>query len=66
VTSHQLTVAGYLAVLAAAVALTLASRRPGARVPSLGAVLRRAMASRSGQLGIIAGWAWLGIHFFAR
>jgi hypothetical protein len=29
-------------------------------------VLRRAMRTRSGRVGVIAGWAWIGIHFFAR
>jgi Family of unknown function (DUF6186) len=63
--THDLTVAGYALIVAAGVALQLLSSRPGSPVPSLGAVLGRVMRTRSGRVGVIAGWAWLGIHFFA-
>lgn len=47
-------------------ALQLSSLRPGSPVPSLGAVLRRVMRTRSGRVGVMVGWAWLGVHFLAR
>jgi hypothetical protein len=64
--SHDLTVAGYVLIVVAGACLQLLSTRKGARVPPLGAVLDRVMRTRSGRVGVIAGWAWIGIHFFAR
>jgi hypothetical protein len=42
------------------------SRRPGSRIPSLGELLTSVMRTRSGRVGVIAGWAWIGLHLFAR
>jgi Family of unknown function (DUF6186) len=64
--SHDVTLTGYLVVLAAGVMLQLLSRRPGSRIPSLGAVITWAMSSRTLRVAILVGWAWLGLHFFAR
>jgi len=64
--SHSWTVVAYGAIVAAAVGLQLASRRPDSPIPSLGNVFRRVMRTRSGRVGVVAGWAWLGLHFFAR
>ncbi|HEX6675282.1 MAG TPA: DUF6186 family protein [Actinomycetes bacterium] len=61
-----MTIAGYLLIAAAAAGLQLLSRREGSRIPPLGAVLGRVMRTRSGRVGVLAAWAWLGIHFFAR
>jgi hypothetical protein len=38
----------------------------GSPVPSFGALLRRVMGTRSGRVGVMVGWAWLGVHFLAR
>jgi hypothetical protein len=38
---------------------------PG-RVPSLCRVLSHVMQTRTGRVGIIVAWAWVGLHFFAR
>jgi len=64
--SHDFSIAVYVSFALAAVVLEFLSSRPGSRIPSLGAALRRAMRTRSGRVGVIAGWAWLGLHFFAR
>ena len=64
--SHVVTVTGYLVVLAAGVTLQLLSRRPGSRIPALGAVITWAMGSRTLRVAILVGWAWLGLHFFAQ
>ncbi len=64
--SHDVTVTGYLVVLAAMVTLQLLSRRPASRIPALGAVITWAMSSRTLRVAILIGWAWLGLHFFAR
>jgi Family of unknown function (DUF6186) len=66
VSSRDLTIAGYLLIAAAAAGLQLLSRREGSRIPPLGAVFGRVMRTRSGRVGVLAAWAWLGIHFFAR
>jgi Family of unknown function (DUF6186) len=64
--SHDLTVAGYVLIVLAAVCLQLLSAREGSPIPPLGDVLRWVMRTRSGRVGVIAGWAWIGVHFFAR
>jgi hypothetical protein len=66
VSSRDLTIAGYLLIAAVAAGLQLLSKREGSRIPPLGAVLGRVMRTRSGRVGVLAAWAWLGIHFFAR
>ena len=64
--SRDVTIIGYLSVLAAGIALQVVGLlRPG-RVPSLGRVLSHVMQTRTGRAGIIVAWAWVGLHFFAR
>lgn len=63
--SHDVTIAGYLVVAAGIVALQVLAARTRA-VPSLGDLLTRAMRSRTGRVGILVAWAWIGLHFFAR
>ena len=65
-TSHDVTLSVYLVIAAAGVILQILSGRQGSRIPPLGLVFSRVMRSRSGRVGIVAGWAWLGLHFFAR
>ena len=65
-TSHEITLFGYLAFVVAGVILHILGLRPGSRIPTLGTAARRLMRTRSGRVGVIAGWAWLGLHFFAR
>jgi hypothetical protein len=64
--SRAVTIAGYLLIVGCGVALELSSRRRGSPVPSFGALLRRVMRTRSGRVGVLVGWAWLGVHFLAR
>jgi uncharacterized protein DUF6186 len=35
-------------------------------VPSFGELLTHAMRSRTGRVGVLVAWAWIGLHFFAR
>ena len=65
-TWHDATVIGYLIVLTCAAGLDLASRRDGSRIPSLADLLSRLMRTRPGRIGLLAGWAWVGLHFFAK
>ena len=64
--SRAVTTLGYLAFIAVGAALERLARRPGSRIPTLGSLMGRAMRSRSGRVAVVAGWAWLGLHFFAR
>ena len=64
--SHDITVAGYAVLAAVGLALEALSRRPHSPVPSFGAALTRAMRTRSGRVGIVAAWAWFGMHLFVR
>ena len=63
--SHDITIAGYVAVLAGIVTLQVLGTVTRAPVPSLGDLLTRAMRSRTGRVGILVAWAWIGLHFFA-
>ncbi len=64
--ARDLTLAVYGAIVAAGAGLEVRARRPASRIPTLGAVVEDVMRTRSGRVGLIAGWAWLGMHFFAR
>ena len=64
-TSHAITIAGYLAVLSGMVLLQVLATRTRVPVPSLGELLTRAMRTRTGRVGVLVAWAWIGLHFFA-
>ncbi len=64
--SHDLAVVIFASFAVAAVVLQALSLRPDSRIPPLGIVLSRVMRTRSGRVGVMAGWVWLGLHFFAR
>lgn len=64
--SHDLTVAGYLVVLVAGLGLELLATRGRLKIPPLGDVLTRVMRTRTGRVGVLVAWAWVGLHFFAR
>jgi Family of unknown function (DUF6186) len=64
--SHNVTVAGYVLVLLAGVLAQLLATRTRAPIPPLGEVLTRIMRTRTGRVGVLIAWAWLGLHFFAR
>lgn len=65
-TWHEATMTGYLLLVGVAVGLQLAATRDGSRIPSLGRVLAHIMRTRAGRIGVLTGWAWVGLHFFAR
>jgi uncharacterized protein DUF6186 len=64
--SRDITIAGYTVLVLIGVALHLRGRTGRSRIPTLGTVVSRAMRTRSGRVGIVAGWVWMGLHFFAR
>lgn len=64
--SRDITIGGYVAVLLAFVLLEVAGARGRGPIPSLGVVLTRIMRTRTGRVGLLVAWGWLGLHFFAR
>ena len=64
--SHDIAVSVYLLFALAALTLQALSLRRDSKIPSLGTVFSRVMRTRSGRVGVMAGWVWLGLHFFAR
>jgi hypothetical protein len=64
--SRDGTILGYLIVLATGIALQVRSIRSPGKVPSLGRVFTHVMATRTGRVGMLVAWAWVGLHFFAR
>jgi hypothetical protein len=65
-TWHELTIAGYVLVVAGIVVLQLLATRTRVPVPSFGELFTRAMRSRTGRVGVLVAWAWIGLHFFAK
>ena len=63
--SRTITIAGYVVCLLALVGLELASSFKGSGIPPFREVIGRLMATRSGRVAVLTGWAWLGLHFFA-
>lgn len=63
--SHDLTVLGYLVLVAVGVLLEVLATRT-ARIPSLEDVFTRVMRTRTGRVGVLVAWAWVGLHFFAQ
>jgi hypothetical protein len=65
-TDRTITVIGFVAIIAALVVLEILARRKIGRIPTLGEWLGFAMRRPSGRGLILAGWLWLGWHYFAR
>lgn len=63
--SHDLTVYGYLVFLLAGLLLELLAARTR-WIPSLEHVFTRIMRTRTGRVGVLVAWSWVGLHFFAR
>lgn len=64
--SHDITVTGFLIVLSAMVITEVAARTTSAQIPTFSRVFTRVMRTRTGRVGILVAWAWLGLHFFAK
>jgi len=64
--SHDATILGYLLVLAAGITLQVVAIRWPEKFPSLGRVFTHVMRSRTGRVGVMVAWAWIGLHFFAK
>jgi len=64
--SHDITVLGFLVILAGLIGAEVAARRGRSEVPTFAEVMTRIMRTRTGRVGILVAWAWLGLHFFAK
>jgi hypothetical protein len=64
--TRVITIIGFCAVIAALVVLEIVARRPGSRVPTLGEWLGYLMRQKTGRVLLLAGWLWLGWHYFSR
>ena len=64
--SHDVTILGFLIVLAAGIVLELLAVWTPAKIPPLGDIFNKIMRSRTGRVGMLIAWAWIGLHFFAR
>ena len=64
--TRVITIIGFCTVIAALVILEIVARRPGSRVPALGEWLGYLMRPKTGRFLLLAGWLWLGWHYFAR
>jgi hypothetical protein len=64
--SHDITVIIYALIATAGLVLEVIGRSGRTDIPRLGTVLTRIMHTRKGRIGVMAGWMWLGLHYFAR
>lgn len=62
--SHDISLAIYAAIALAGLSVELVALSRPERVASIGRTLGRAMRTRTGRLGVVTGWVWLGLHFF--
>ncbi len=63
--SHDITIAGYLA-FSLGVALNMLAHRRVSRIPTVGQVFSRLMHIRAGRIAVIAWWAFIGFHLFSK
>jgi hypothetical protein len=66
VTTRTITTIGFVAVILALVVLEVLGRRKIGGIPTLSEWLGYVMRPRAGRALILAGWLWLGWHYFAR
>jgi len=64
--TRVITIIGFCTVIAALIVLEIVARRPGSRVPTLGEWLGYLMRQKTGRVLLLAGWLWLGWHYFSR
>jgi hypothetical protein len=64
--SHDVTVLGFAIILAGLLGTEVTARTGRSQVPTFSQVVTRVMRTRTGRVGILVGWAFLGLHFFAK
>lgn len=63
--TRAITIAGYIVMIMAAVAIDVAARRGVGQLETLGDTIRAAMGDRTVRIAIVATWWWIGWHFLA-
>jgi len=64
--SHDVTVTGFLVLLAGLIGTEVTARTTRAQVPTISRLFTRIMRTRTGRVGVLVAWAWVGLHFFAK
>jgi hypothetical protein len=64
--SHDLALLVYGSIVACGIVLELVGHSRWSKLPTLEQMLTWVMRTRIGRVGVIAGWGWLGLHYFAR
>jgi hypothetical protein len=65
-TSRTVTILIWAMLALLLVVLDLLGRVPVSRVPTFNELITRVMRTPSGRVGVLAGWLWIGLHYFAR
>lgn len=63
--TRAITIAGYVAVIVAAIAVDVAARRGVGRLEPLSDTIAAAMSDRTIRIAVVATWWWIGWHFLA-
>jgi len=63
--TRAITIAGYIAVIVAAILIDVTARRSAGRIETLGDTIAAAMGERTVRVAVIATWWWIGWHFLA-
>jgi hypothetical protein len=63
---RTLTLTGYVVIVVALVTVLVCGHLRGSGVQPLVTVIGRVTRTRAGRVGLLAAWAWLGLHYFAR
>lgn len=64
--SGQITIWGFVVIGLAVLAVEIAARRPGSRIPTFSTLIAYLMRERWGRVGMLFLWWWLGWHFLSR
>ena len=63
--TRAITIAGYVAVIVAAITIDVTARRGVGQLETLGGTIAAAMGDRTVRIAVIATWWWIGWHFLA-
>lgn len=64
--SHDVTILGFLLILGAMLGAEGLARSGHTKLPNFAQVCTRIMRTRTGRVGMLVAWAWVGLHFFAK
>ena len=63
--TRAITIAGYVAVIVAAITIDVTARRGVGQLETLGDTIAAAMGDRTVRIAVVATWWWIGWHFLA-